>query len=103
MDKGNGQLDVIKYVTFKDKGNAGGHKTHCWLCVCALLSPRSVVCQEGFPVFVGQVTWTSCALGHGDEMGSPVQEWVELCVHLGPQYGEAAPRRVFHQRQRARN
>ena len=84
-------------------GNAGSHKIHCWLCVCSLLSPRSMGCQEGFPILVGQVTWTPCPLEHSDQMAGAVQEWIELCVHLCSWYREPPPRRVFCQWQRARN
>ena len=82
-------------------GNAGSHKTHCWHCICPLLSPRSMGCQEGFPILDGQVTWTPCALERSDQMGGAVQEWTELCVHLGPWYREPSPGRIFYQWQRA--
>ena len=83
MHKGTGQLDVIKYMTFKDKVST---QEATKLIAGSAYVPFS--CQvRGLSRRLSSLCWTGyldiMSIGARD-MGNPVQEWVELCVHLGP-------------------
>ena len=79
MDKGNGQLDVIKYVTFNDKvSTREASKLIAGSAYVPFSRPGPWAVKKAIPILAGQAAWTPCALGHSDQMGGTSKEWIEL-------------------------
>ena len=79
MDKGNGQLDVIKYVTSNDKvSTREASKLIAGSAYVPFSRPGPWAVKKAIPILAGQAAWTPCALGHSDQMGGTSKEWIEL-------------------------